>query len=328
MGKRRMKRKLFKIILLLILLSTFTVKSFADAKKIKIVMVLWRGMTDSEKGFLDGLEKLEHEVDYDIFNAKQDRSELAKYLRLELLPKIENYDYIYSFGTTATQMVKSLELKNTPHIFNIVTDPVKANIVNSLELPGGNISGVSHKVSLEEQIKMAMKIKKIKNLAFFFNPRESNSLIIKTEMEYLSNKYAFNLLEYRTPPINNVLEDNLSDLKTKGKIIDFVYIPLDSYLTSKSTQIADYLKELKVASLAAIKEHVDNGALLGLVPDYYLLGKKAARVLDRHYNGENLAEIEVQREDNPKLAINNKTKKEITIEIPTSLLRKAIKIDV
>lgn len=322
------KSKIFILILFsLMLVTSFVDNVYAKSKELEIVMVLWRGMTEAEKGFQENMENLGYKVNYTIFNAKQNRSQLAAYLRLKFLPNIENYDYVYSFGTTASQMVKSINEYKVPHIFNIVTDPVKAKIVKTMENPGVNISGVSHKVPLENQIETALSLKKIRKIAFFFNPRESNSLIIKKEMESLSRKYKFDLFEFRTAPVNDMLEQNLLNLEKNQDGIDFVYIPLDSYLTTKSKDIGNCLKKIKIASLGTMKEHVDNGALLGLVPDYYNLGKKAAQVLDRNYRGEPLSQIEVQKEENPKIAINESTRKAIKVKIPRSLLKNAIIIE-
>lgn len=45
-------------------------------------------------------------------------------LRQQMLPKLAEYDYIYTFGTTATTMTKSLVANRKPLIFNVVSDPV------------------------------------------------------------------------------------------------------------------------------------------------------------------------------------------------------------
>ena len=88
-----------------------------------IAMVLWRGETDAERGFLDELNRLGHHPTFVTFNANQDRTVLATLLRQQLLPSLADYDYIYCFGTTATAMVKSLVGNRKPLIFSIVSDP-------------------------------------------------------------------------------------------------------------------------------------------------------------------------------------------------------------
>lgn len=126
-------------------------------------MVLWRGETDGEKGFKDGLKALGYSVDYTTINANQDRSELGRLLRNELEPKIQDFDYIYTFGTTASQMIRTMVKDVIPQVFNIVADPVAAGIVQSMESSGGNISGASNEIPLLFQIETVLKIIQLKS---------------------------------------------------------------------------------------------------------------------------------------------------------------------
>ena len=125
---------------------------FAGSKNLKIAMILWRGETEGEKGFKDGLQALGYSVDYTTMTAGQDRKELGRLLREELEPKITNFNYIYTFGTTASQMTRDFVKDKVPQVFNIVADPVGAGIVQSMESPGGNISGASNGIPMLLQI--------------------------------------------------------------------------------------------------------------------------------------------------------------------------------
>jgi len=112
---------------------------FADTQELKIAMVLWRGETKAESGFKDGLKELGYSVRYTIFDAEQNRTKLDEILA----PGLSHFDYVYSFGTTASQVTRRRARNRIPHIFNIVTAPVESGIVKSMESSGGNVSGVS-----------------------------------------------------------------------------------------------------------------------------------------------------------------------------------------
>jgi len=291
----------------------------ANIKEIRVAMVLWRGMTDAELGFQQALSDLGYITHYTFLNGEQSRAGLATQLRTELVPHLSDYDYIYSFGTTATQMVKVINHASIPHIFNIVTDPVGAGIAKSMESAGLKLSGVSHRISLDSQIENAQKIKKLGKVAFFFNPREKNSESIRTELLGIAQQHNFDIQEFRSPPVKRMLQKNLKRLQEYPTGIDAVYFPLDSYLVSEASLIGQSIKAVDILSIGALKEYVSEGVLIGLVPDYFNLGREAASILDRHMKGEALSNIPICTKTNPKILINETTRKLLGVDIPSEI---------
>src|SRR5262245_35483237 len=94
------------------------------AKGLRVAMILWRGPTEAEKGFKEGLKEFGYSVEYTEMNANQDRAELGRLLREVLKPRLETFDYVYTYGTTVTLGAKSVVQDKVPVIFNIVNDPV------------------------------------------------------------------------------------------------------------------------------------------------------------------------------------------------------------
>ncbi len=147
------------IFLAVFFLPTFANEVLAGAKTLKIAMVLWRGETEAEKGFQQGLKEFGYSVQYTVMNAGQDRTELGRLLRENLEPKLDTFDYIYVFGTTVASATKSIVQDKVPQIFNIVADPVGAGLVQSAESSGGNIAGVTNEIPLSLQLQTALKIR-------------------------------------------------------------------------------------------------------------------------------------------------------------------------
>ncbi|MBE9541817.1 MAG: hypothetical protein IMF01_05815, partial [Proteobacteria bacterium] len=100
------KLSICSIFLALIILLNFSTSVFASGKNLRIAMLLWRGETKAEQGFKDGLKELGYSVDYTIMNAGQDRKELRRVLSNEMAPKLNELDYVYTFGTTVSKMTK------------------------------------------------------------------------------------------------------------------------------------------------------------------------------------------------------------------------------
>jgi putative ABC transport system substrate-binding protein len=169
-------------LLIAALLTPGTAPSAAD-KELKIAMVLWRVETKVEQGFKEGLKELGYSVRYTTLNPVQNRKELGRILREELQPRLKEFDYIYTFGTTVTKAAKQIVNNQVPQIFAIVTDPVGAGIVQSMDSPGANISGTSNLISVALQLDTALKVMTVKKLGLFFNPREKNSALVRERLK-------------------------------------------------------------------------------------------------------------------------------------------------
>jgi ABC-type uncharacterized transport system substrate-binding protein len=292
----------------------------ARAETLRIAMVTWRGETAAEKGFRDGLQKLGYTAEFTVVDADQDRTALRSKLEKTILPNLASFNYIYSFGTTATQMTKDLVGGKVPLLFNVIAAPVEAGIVHSIEEPGENISGATNAVPIATQIEAALKLFAIKKLGLLFNPREKNTMIQREQLMAIAGKFGFELVDLRSPPALDMLEANLQKLADHSVTVDAVYLPSDSFLISKSKLIGLKLRAAKVKSIGAIKTQVDDGALMGVVPDYHGLGEAVAQMLDKNRKGEALGRIPVYQPQSPTLVVNETTRAALALDIPAAAL--------
>jgi putative ABC transport system substrate-binding protein len=323
-----MKRLLLS--LMLACLTVFTVfhcSTLASAKDLKIAMMLWRGETEAEKGFRDGLKAFGYSVQYTVMNAGQDRTELGRLMREELKPNLDGFDYVYLFGTTVALAAKIIVTEKTPQIYNAVADPVGAGIVQSAESSGGNITGVTNEIPLALQIQTALKVISFKRLGLLFNPREKNSMLVRDKFNDVSKKFHFEVVDLRSPPAQEMLQENLEKLKNKSIAVDAVYLPPDSFLVSNAKLIGSELAAAKIKSIASLETYIEKGALMGVVSDYLELGQIAASIVHRHERATKLTQIPVQTAKQPQLMINKTTAKVLSINLPEALLKKAVMVE-
>ncbi len=295
----------------------------AAERQLKIAMVQWTGDTRACIGFRDGLKELGYAVEYTMLNAEQDRTKLGHILRGTLQPRLKEFAYVYTYGTTVTKATKRILKNQAPQIFAIVLDPIGAGIVPRLESSGANISGATNGVSLASQLDTALKLGKFKTLGFLFNSREKNSLLIREQLRDLAASRHIEIIDLRSPPAMDSLRENLRKLKDKSIVVDAVYIPSDSFMRTNAELIGSELRAAKVRSFGATKEYVDGGVLLGLVPDYYKLGKAAAGIVDRHQKGEKLQNVPVATDEEPTLLINSTTARLLNVTVPEELFTRA-----
>jgi ABC-type uncharacterized transport system substrate-binding protein len=321
------KKLLAGVLLLGFMFPLGSLAPFAHAKSLRIAMILWRGETDAEKGFKDGLKDLGYSAQYVVMNAGQDRAELGRLLREDLKSKLETFDYIYVFGTTATLATKSIVQDKVPVIFNIVADPVGAGIVKSADVSGGNIAGVSNEIPLALQLQTALQIVPMKRLGVFFNPREKNSMLIRDKIIEIAGPLKIEIVDLRSPPAQDMLQENLQKLRDRSIAVDAVYLPADSFIVSNAKLVGAELRAAKVKSIAAIETYVDHGALMGVVPEYADLGKLAAGIVHRHQGGQRLHDMAVLGDRDPVLKINGATSRALSVAIPDVIRKRAVIVE-
>ncbi|UCD33639.1 MAG: ABC transporter substrate-binding protein [Desulfobacterales bacterium] len=322
-----MKNTVFRLLLLtLVILLVLSHSLLAENKRLNIAMILWRGETRAESGFKDALKEYGYAAEYVIINADQDIKKLGRLLS-QLKPEFDEFDYLYTFGTTVSRRTRVIVNDKVPQIFNVVTDPVGAGIVQSMQSSGGNISGVSDAIPVSVQIKSALEIISFNTLGIFFNPREKNSMIARKELYTVAQDLDFEVIDLRSPPAQKMLQENLQKLIDKSILVDAVYLSPASFLVSNAKLMGSQLRAAKIMSIGAVKNFIENGVLIGVVVDYYQLGRSAAKIVDRHQQGEKLQNIPVAKAEEPYLIINKTTSDLLNIKIPEAILKKATLVE-
>ncbi len=282
-------------------------------------MITWRGETDAEKGFVDGMTPYQPPVTIIKHHADQDLQRLRQIiLRIRRQP----VDLIYVFGTSATQRVLK-EIQNIPVVFNIVNRPVAAGIIQSWNRSGNNATGASNQVPVESQLKALKKVVKFRRLGIIYNPREPNSRIQRNIAFRLQKRMDFSLEDYKIAYPSDMAAV-MPQLKGN---VDAVFIPADSLMISLGDDLARWINDFNLPSLATVETMVvEHGILLGLQPSYYQLGLMAAEKAQGILDGESPSDIPSSRLDFFQMTVNMKTARKIDVQIPMSILVMANKI--
>lgn len=300
-------------IFLLLFFCFFLENVFAGEKQFEIAMVTWRGYTEAEQGFVEGVQKSGLPIFFKNYDAARDLTRLDR-----IITQIEDSspDLVYVFGTTATQGVLE-RIKDLPVVFNIVSRPVETGIIKSWENSGNNVTGASSKVPLQDQLKALKKVVNYLKLGIIYNPMEANSLIQRELVKQQETALGFTLVEFKVSDIEDV-EKKLSGL---AHSVDAVYLPADSTIKTLGREIMQQVNSRKIPSLAALESMVEeNQALMGLVPNYYQLGRLAAEKAIQVLNGTPPSHIPSSPLDYFQIHINMITAQKIGVHIPTSIL--------
>lgn len=252
----------------------------------KIMMMLYRGSTDAEKGFMDYFKRRRIPVEFIVRDAQADHSRIADFMReaRELKP-----DLIYTFGTTVTTEVAGAadevdpqrHITDIPVVFDIVADPVGAKLVKQLKASGRNLTGASHSVPLEAQMQALQAMRPTRTLGVIYTPNERNSVLAVQELERLAPQFSLSLqavpvrLDQRRQPTLEGIAAAMRELLAHKP--EFIYIPSDSYLIKNARLVTAAAQQAGVPVFAATEAPIrEDGALLGLVSTYANVGELAA----------------------------------------------------
>jgi len=245
-------------------------------------MVLWlgRGEDNAEFGFRECLkQQFPKEVNYTIKDAMKQRSKLTSIID-EI--NFSEYDLIYSYGTMVSRVLKN-KVKDVPIVFSIVTKPVTDGIVQSLEKPGGNVTGASNFVPIELQIKKILYLFGHKDIAIIYNPVDTQIMDFKDKMQSLVEAHGLKLKEFQ---FKNEYDDYKKFDKfldsNKGKI-SCIYLPTDRLIVGCGQAIVQRIEEKNIPSCATNDAYLQYGAILSMTTNYYdigwIAGEKAILIL-------------------------------------------------
>ena len=216
----------------------------------------------------------------------------------------------------ATAMQSATEENQIPVVFSAVTDPVGTELVESLDAPGGNLTGTSDYLDTEA----------VMNLIFAANPdakkigllydqgQDASTAPIASAKEYLD---AHNIAYVeRTGTTNDEVALAADALIADG--VDAVFTPTDNTIMTAELGIYEKFIDAKIPHYTGADSFALNGAFVGYGVDYANLGVETAdMVADILINGKDPAEVPVKTFDNGTATINTETCEAIGLDLET-----------
>jgi putative ABC transport system substrate-binding protein len=224
--------------------------------------------------------------------------------------------------STLSAMPAVNAIKDIPILFTAVTDPVAAKLVNSLESPGGNVTGTTDMNPVGSQIELIKEVQPdIKRLGIIFNSGEVNSLVQLDLAKAKCQELGIELVE--SPTVNTAGVSAAAD-KLAGEKVEAIYLPTDNTVISSLEAILKVALDQKIPIYPAEDDSIRKGGVAVLSINYYQLGKLTGRMAVRILkDGEKPASIPVGSITDYKLVVNTGYADKIGLTIPDSVLSKA-----
>jgi putative ABC transport system substrate-binding protein len=210
-----------------------------------------------------------------------------------------------------------------PIVFQSGIDPVVAGLVNSLNKPGGNVTGFYRVTSefVPKCLELVREVSpKVEIVAVLLNPTSRSSDIQLRNAQAAAVSLGLRL-SVENASSDREIESAFSSLELQK--IDAVVIANDSYFISRSKLLASLALRAAMPTIATSREFTEAGGLMSydasLVDQYRQVGVYVGRVL----KGEKPADLPVQQATKYELLINLKTAKALGLTVPALLLATA-----
>jgi putative ABC transport system substrate-binding protein len=217
----------------------------------------------------------------------------------------KKYDLVLGIATPSALSLAQ-NVKEMPVLFAAVTDPLKANIVSSLDKPGGNVSGASDtnpEAITQLMDFIATNFTNVKTVGVVINEGEENAVIMTDLAEKALAAHNIKLVRAAVA--------NTSEVKQAAESLvgraDAIYITLDNTVVTGVDSIIQVANDKHLPFFSSDRDTVEKGAFATVGFKYYDHGYQVGQMaVDILKNGKKPADMKVTVPDKLDLILNLK----------------------
>ncbi|PWC40869.1 ABC transporter substrate-binding protein [Azospirillum sp. TSO22-1] len=230
-------------------------------------------------------------------------------------------DVIVPISTPSAQAVAAAT-RDVPVVFTAVTDPVGAQLVRSMDKPGGNVTGLSDMAPVGAHVDLIREIvPAAKRLGVVYNPGEPNSVTMVKALKDEAGKKGLSVVE--------AAANKSADVQTAARSLvgkaDAIYVPLDNTVVSALEALTAVGAQAKLPVFSADTDSVARGTVASIGFDYFQVGKQTGAVVARVLKGEKPGDIPVALAKGTDLFVNPKAAAAMGVSIPDAVAKRATK---
>ncbi|MDY5601123.1 MAG: ABC transporter substrate-binding protein [Schaalia hyovaginalis] len=275
----------------------------------------------AREGFKKAFEDAGLEVEFDEQNAQGDQatatSIASKFAGADL-------DLVLAIATPSAQAAAQA-ITGTPILFTAVTDPVSAQLVDSLDAPGSNVTGTTDMNPVADQISLVKQFAPgAKSVGIIYSSGEVNSEVQVELAKEAADKEGLEVVE-TTVTNSSEVQQAAQDLASK---VDAIYVPTDNTVVSAFASVVQSAEDAKIPLIAGEGDSVANGGLATYGIDYFELGRQTGEMAIKILTEKaDPATMPVQSQSEYALTVNTTTLKAIGLEMPAELADKAVTVE-
>jgi putative ABC transport system substrate-binding protein len=232
-------------------------------------------------------------------------------------------DLMATFGTPAARAAKIASVKVTPPVpvvFALGVDPVAEGLVESLNRPGGNLTGVSSMTGELAPKRLDLLREFLRDdaaVAILINPRNPVGQAERHDAEAASRAIG-QRLEVLTATNQAEIEQAFAGLKQRR--ISVLIITADNFYFTQMQRLATLAAREALPVIGPLREFAVEGGLLSYGASIFHVNGQAGVLAGKVLKGARPAELPVQQPTRFELVLNLRTAKALGIEFSARLL--------
>ncbi len=282
------------------------------------ILQLTQHLDDAVRGFKAGLAASGAATAFEYRCADGNETLLG-----DLARDLESRDValIFACSTPAAKAAKALTA-DIPVVFTPVFDPVGAGLVESLDWPGGKVTGMAGMVAAAAKLAfIGQLLPEAKTIAVLHYSADPNSLLEVAHFTAAAEGlYDVLLLPVEAPQNLSLLGERLT------APIDALFLPIGKIVEENFATVAYYADLAAIPVIASSGANVPAGALGALVADHYKLGLACAVQAAKILGGADPGSIAVGCLDKPDILLNSFAAGNLGIVFPPALAANAKEI--
>lgn len=277
---------------------------------------------DAELGIRAGLAEAGlaegRDVELRIRNAQGDMPTLSTLVDAAIS---DGTDLVMTLSTPTLQAALR-RATDVPVVFTFVADAVAAGAGKNSQDHLPNVTGVTTVSPYVELVSVAREcLPRLRRAGTLFVPAETNSVFNRDRLAEVARDAG---IELESVPVNSITEmsDAADALCSRG--LDAI-LQVGSNLTSSGfASLGQAARRCRTPLFGVLSSDADNGAAVVVARDYREAGRMAAGLAVRVLRGESPARIPFASLEVTKLLVNQQAARELGLEIPASVLARAL----
>jgi ABC-type uncharacterized transport system substrate-binding protein len=273
------------------------------------------------KGFRNGLFDLgfiEGQNVRIVFRWASGRNDRLPELAADLVHR--NVSVIATPGSTPAALAAKAATSTIPIVFATSADPVAIGLVNSINHPGGNATGIDFETAEMQGKAIELLHQLVPNATHFtalVNPAYVSRQAIVKNMQASAASLGLQL-EVLNASTDDEIE-NAFKVAAQRPGTPLLVGP-DPFYTSRRSKIASLQARYAVPAMYDVREFAEAGGLISYGPNLTNVYREAGIYAGRILKGEKPAEMPVVLSTKFEMVINSKTAKSLGIAVPVRLL--------
>lgn len=219
----------------------------------------------------------------------------------------DDVDLIIAVATpTAVTLLSATEDTDIPVLFAAISDPVGTGIIDSMDAPGGRITGTSDKLNVSAMVElMIANDPDMDTVGFLYDTAQDSSTTAIAEAKEL---FSAKGIQYIEKTGANTDEVQLAAQALVAEDVDAVFTPTDNTIMAAEMSVSEILAEAGIPHFGGADSFALWGAFCGYGVKYDELGRKTADMaVEILVNGADPATMPVVTFDDGNVSINTDT---------------------